>query len=1248
MINYIWKKRLVFVIIAMFMLTSVIPIIIGEGEEYFYAHQDIPVSNGGISGDYTDTFSSDDNYEVISERESGGKPSNRYSFLEHKWIFQLTGSYTSINFYIEAYHTANSEGDNFVFSYSTDDLYYIDLLTVIKTSDDDTIQVALLPNSITGNIYIRVKDVDQTPGRKTLDIIYIDYMYLLAITTPDVTPPIIFDIGNAVGYYAGIEILTAYSGGSQLDIWEKQSDGWIDNGDINEPYSYRFKIGDLDGDSENEIVIINNMYLFVYEYEAGIFNKVWYTPINSVHDVDIGDVDNDGLLEIVTGQDNNGHARVYKYINNTYELLWIQPGTGFWGFSCRVGDITNDGRVDFVANNLNTILVWENDTNGGFVNTFNISGAGNCDNIDIGDVDNDNENELIFCGADNKVHLVEWNGNGFDETWCSDDMGMYIQDCGIGDVDTDGYNEIVGGGEEMYVWEKQFGGWILSWSSIGYGGGSINGMKNINVLDVDGDGKNEFTSAAGGITENWYIWGYISGNSYGEEFDSGPYGESITVGVGDADNDGGIQVTISWVTDELSNSVVNYGTTTELGYSAFYSSFVTNHQIIIDDLLSNTTYFFEVQSTDASDNTATDDNNGDYYTFTTFFRPEITDIASSVNDDTWNKQSPSYSGGVLYPRELFAMTYNSGADRTILFGGSGGNSRYNDTWAYNYNTNTWVNRSPNYSNGTLAKRIVPGFTYNSDADRTILFGGWGDTMYHNDTWAYDYNTNMWINRSPSIIGGNLTPRYGVMMAYYDSVDCIIMFGGFDVHALDETWEYNYNTNTWTKLIPTVEGGSLPSVGGGAIVYDSTTDLIILFGGSDGYSDYNETWIYCYHNNTWWKRNPDFVGGTLTKQSMQGMVYDSSLDRTILFGGSWQIQYGKYRPVNETWTYDYGNNTWYNMSFNVFGDDFYRREAMGLVYDSSSDKTIMACGFAESPVNFLNDTWLLKMDDYTAIITWITDEPSDSVVNYGTTTALGNTTSDSTLVTNHQIILTDLQFDKTYYYEVQSTDQDGNTATDDNNGSYFTFTTEKDTTPPVISNIILSEITHNSAKITWDTDEQSNSKVNYGITIALGDTISNSAMVTSHSIVLTDLLPETSYYYEVQSTDIEGNTATDDNNGNYYSFITDSAPNNVMHVYSIDMWYEKTGKNYKIYTKVKIVDSIDNSINGAMVYIKMTLPDNSEVSYNDVTGIDGTVTFMYGSTKQTGTYTSLVTNVVKDGWTYDPDYNVETSEQLQVP
>lgn len=99
----------------------------------------------------------------------------------------------------------------------------------------------------------------------------------------------------------------------------------------------------------------------------------------------------------------------------------------------------------------------------------------------------------------------------------------------------------------------------------------------------------------------------------------------------------------------------------------------------------------------------------------------------------------------------------------------------------------------------------------------------------------------------------------------------------------------------------------------------------------------------------------------------------------------------------------------------------------------------------------------------------------------------------------------------------------------------------DTVPPVISNVAATDITSISARITWNTDELSDSLVNYGTTIVLGSNVSDPAMVVNHSISLIGLAENTTYYYEVKSTDNSGNTAIDNNGGAYYTFNTTAAP-----------------------------------------------------------------------------------------------------------
>jgi hypothetical protein len=437
-------------------------------------------------------------------------------------------------------------------------------------------------------------------------------------------------------------------------------------------------------------------------------------------------------------------------------------------------------------------------------------------------------------------------------------------------------------------------------------------------------------------------------------------------------------------------------------------------------------------------------------------------------------------------------------------------------------------------------------TYDASADRIILFGGEDNPggILRNYTYIYTSSNNTWWNATPTVADPDFVPRWHHIIEYDSTRQRVMLFGGYGTAFLDDTWFYTSANNTWWNANA---NGAIPGTAGPAMVYDAGDDQMVLFGGQDAGGYNNDTWIYTPSNNTWWEVNFKTVGGTLKTRARHKMVYDSSAERVIMYGG----EHPSEARLNDTWIFNFTDRTWYKATPSFVGGGMRGREEHTMIYDSSSQRTILFGGWNATPPNFMNDTWIYNINDFTATITWNTDEPSDSVVNYGTTTALGNTESDA-------------------------------------------------------------------------------------------------AMVTSHSITLTNILPETTYYFEVQSTDASENAATDNNNGSYYTFTTTSTPSYVMHVQSIDMWYEKSGINYMIYTKVWIVDSIGDDVEDATVYIETDLPGGGTHTDNGVTDSDGTVTFSYGKTKVTGTYTSTVTNVVKDGWTYDPSENLETNESLIVP
>jgi len=145
-----------------------------------------------------------------------------------------------------------------------------------------------------------------------------------------------------------------------------------------------------------------------------------------------------------------------------------------------------------------------------------------------------------------------------------------------------------------------------------------------------------------------------------------------------------------------------------------------------------------------------------------------------------------------------------------------------------------------------------------------------------------------------------------------------------------------------------------------------------------------------------------------------------------------------------------------------------------------------------------------------------EQASSSVVNYGLTASYGTTASSATLVTSHSAALSSLTCNTLYHYQVSSTNASGQTST----SADQTFTT---TCGPVISNIASAPAIL-SATVTWTTDQTSSTVVRYGLTASYGTTVSNSTLVTNHSALVKNLACNTSYHFQVSSTNSQSQTS----------------------------------------------------------------------------------------------------------------------------
>lgn len=187
-----------------------------------------------------------------------------------------------------------------------------------------------------------------------------------------------------------------------------------------------------------------------------------------------------------------------------------------------------------------------------------------------------------------------------------------------------------------------------------------------------------------------------------------------------------------------------------------------------------------------------------------------------------------------------------------------------------------------------------------------------------------------------------------------------------------------------------------------------------------------------------------------------------------------------------------------------------------------------------------------IDAHSAIVEWETDEPSNSVVVYGVNRQswdqYSEVAQDDKMVTQHSVTLTDLDQLTTYYLRAGSFDEAGNgplTSSNSSNPSVVvSFKTKEavDASAPKISNVVMTWATNTTALIEWDTDEPSNSSVQYEnaenpntwATKSWSEYLfaeNDAEMKSHHSVTITGLQPSTTYFFRIGSTDAKGNGPT---------------------------------------------------------------------------------------------------------------------------
>jgi len=333
---------------------------------------------------------------------------------------------------------------------------------------------------------------------------------------------------------------------------------------------------------------------------------------------------------------------------------------------------------------------------------------------------------------------------------------------------------------------------------------------------------------------------------------------------------------------------------------------------------------------------------------------------------SWSQVTTTGSG----PTTLgHAAVFDPLHDQMVVYGGSNIATQtfLRGAWRLQFGTTpaTW-SRAP------LAGAVPPATEgasaiYDPVASALRIFGGWSGPS------ALDsLNQNVWtLSLHPTPEWGAPLPahappaagRKGASVAYDSQNRRMFMIGGWrgdlggfgtavDVWKLDLTAV----TPSWTPMAPV---GTPPAGRGYAsLVYDSSDDRLVLYGGEDSLSRHADVWTLTLTGTpTWTQLAP--TGTTPAGRSRHGAIYDPARDRMVIFGGSSLVfpYFG-----NDVWELSLSGAPAWSPLAPAGAPPAGRRET-AVVLDAERDRMIVFGGISDTTCT--NDVWALGLAGGTA-------------------------------------------------------------------------------------------------------------------------------------------------------------------------------------------------------------------------------------------------------------------------------------------
>lgn len=185
--------------------------------------------------------------------------------------------------------------------------------------------------------------------------------------------------------------------------------------------------------------------------------------------------------------------------------------------------------------------------------------------------------------------------------------------------------------------------------------------------------------------------------------------------------------------------------------------------------------------------------------------------------------------------------------------------------------------------------------------------------------------------------------------------------------------------------------------------------------------------------------------------------------------------------------------------------------------------------------------------YKVTLSWETNVETETIINWGKTASYGEKRGKSGVGRAHELVIDNLDDNQEYHYQILAKDAAGNEVADEDK----IVRTPLDTEGPKISNVKIDVLpmgendTTSSVIVSWQTNKPATTLVEYDEGVIGGTyskrSVEDSSLNNSHTVIVKDLQPASSYHYRLVSKDKRSNKTISQD----YTFVTPSKEKSIL-------------------------------------------------------------------------------------------------------